>query len=154
LNIFFVIHKFQGGQRSFFSYFAFSILLLRKFQGGGVFRACKKMWNVAKIMGRSFCSYRSSYQGWAEPPQQEARGRGHRRNLFPPGCLDCIKPRQEIGKSPRACHHCNPKRLFGWGCCLVDPHFGSTWERLRSGDMLSEWDALARSFPRLERYQH
>jgi hypothetical protein len=85
--------------------------------------AYKKMWNVAQIMGNSFCAYRSSYQGGAEPPHQEVRGRGHRRNLLPPGYLHRIKPRQEIGKSPRACHHCNPERLFGLRMLVCGPPF-------------------------------
>jgi hypothetical protein len=36
---------------------------------------------------------------------------------------------------------------------LAGPYFG-TWKGPDSGGMLSEWDALARSFPRLERCRH
>jgi hypothetical protein len=46
-----------------------------------------------------------------------------------------------------------PNASLGWGCWLVDPHFG-TWEGPGSGDMLSKWNALARSLPRLERCRH
>jgi hypothetical protein len=103
-------------------------------------------------MGHSFYPYRSSYQGGAEPPHQEARGRRHRRNLFPPGCLHRINPRQEIAKGPQACHPCNPERLFGLRMLVNGPPFQDlrgTWFRrhvLR--------DVLARSFPRLERCRH
>jgi hypothetical protein len=82
-----------------------------------------KMWNVAQIMSHSFCCYRSPYQGGVEPPHQEARTRGYRRNLFPPGCLHCINPRQRAGKSPRACHHCNPEYLFRLRMLVGGPQF-------------------------------
>jgi hypothetical protein len=80
----------------------------------------KKMWNVAQIKGHSFCSYRSSYQGGAEPPHQEARGQGLRNNLFPLGCLHRIKWRQ---KGLRACKHCNPEHLFGLRMVVGGPPF-------------------------------
>jgi hypothetical protein len=98
--------------------------------------AYKKMWNVAQIMSYSFCSYRSSYQGGAEPPHQEARGRGHRKNLFPPGCLHRFNPMQDIGNSTRACYHCNSKRLF-WAedACWWTPISGPVPEACSPNEM-------------------
>jgi hypothetical protein len=112
-------------QMYFFSYILpYSLLASPNFLieetilGGSL--AYKKMWNVVQsfllflqivIPRRSFAS---------SPRSQRIRTP---EELFPPGCLHRINPRQEIGKGLRSCHHCNPERLFGLRMLVGGPPF-------------------------------
>jgi hypothetical protein len=113
--------------------------------------AYKKMWNVAQIIIHSFCSYRSSSQGEAEPPHRQSSGSQRTRTPEEP-FLHRINTRQEIGMSPRACHHCNPERLFGLRMLVGTPILGP--ERDPVPEVSSPNDMPLQGPFRLEKCQH